>query len=260
MTPESAELTKYVANALLSTKISFINEMANLCERLGGDINDVRRGIGHDRRIGFAFLFPGVGYGGSCFPKDVRALAHLARAAGIEPLLLDAVDEVNNRQKHVLVAQDRAAFRRAPRRQAIRPLGPGLQAEDRRHPRSPGPGADRPPAAARRQGRRPRSRGDGQRAGSIYGDKLVYCQHAAWTCSKGPTPWRSTPSGASSATPTSTKCSRRMKQPVIFDGRNLYDPDTMRDPRLHLPLDRPGHGATEWVTSLIVVKPRGLSA
>src|SRR5688572_5554819 len=103
MTPESAELTKYVANALLSTKISFINEMANLCERLGGDINDVRRGIGHDRRIGFAFLFPGVGYGGSCFPKDVRALSHLAREAGVEPLLLDAVDEVNSRQKHVLV-------------------------------------------------------------------------------------------------------------------------------------------------------------
>ena len=89
MTPESAELTKYVANALLSTKISFINEMANLCERLGGDINDVRRGIGHDRRIGFAFLFPGVGYGGSCFPKDVRALSHLAKEVGIDPLLLE---------------------------------------------------------------------------------------------------------------------------------------------------------------------------
>src|SRR4051794_37293225 len=102
MTPESAELTKYVANALLSTKISFINEMANLCEKLGGDINDVRRSIGHDRRIGFAFLFPGVGYGGSCFPKDVRALSHLARQLGIDPLLLDAVDEVNNRQKHTL--------------------------------------------------------------------------------------------------------------------------------------------------------------
>src|SRR6478672_2159245 len=102
MSPESAELTKYVANALLSTKISFINEMANLCEKIGGDINDVRRGIGHDRRIGFAFLFPGVGYGGSCFPKDVRALSHLARELDIDPLLLDAVDEVNNRQKHTL--------------------------------------------------------------------------------------------------------------------------------------------------------------
>src|SRR5207237_3232299 len=73
MTPEAAEMTKYVANAILATKISFINEMANLCERVGADIDDVRRGIGHDARIGFQFLFPGAGYGGSCFPKDVNS-------------------------------------------------------------------------------------------------------------------------------------------------------------------------------------------
>ena len=102
MSPESAELTKYVANALLATKISFINEMANLCEKMGGDINDVRRGIGHDQRIGFSFLFPGVGYGGSCFPKDVRALASMSKANNLPPTILDAVDQVNDRQKYVL--------------------------------------------------------------------------------------------------------------------------------------------------------------
>ncbi len=105
MSPESAELTKYVANALLATKISFINEMANLCEKMGGDINDVRRGIGHDQRIGFAFLFPGVGYGGSCFPKDVRALAAMAKNNDLQPTILDAVDQVNDRQKNVLMSK-----------------------------------------------------------------------------------------------------------------------------------------------------------
>src|SRR5947199_8403151 len=103
MSPESAEMTKYVANALLATKISFINEMANLCDALGADVNDVRRGIGHDARIGFAFLFPGLGYGGSCFPKDVRALAALASDVGVECRILPAIDEVNNRQKTVLL-------------------------------------------------------------------------------------------------------------------------------------------------------------
>jgi UDPglucose 6-dehydrogenase len=103
MSPESAEMTKYAANAMLATKISFINEVANLCERIGADINEVRRGIGHDSRIGFAFLFPGVGYGGSCFPKDVRALAATARAQGAEPTLLEAVEKINNQQKTVLL-------------------------------------------------------------------------------------------------------------------------------------------------------------
>jgi UDPglucose 6-dehydrogenase len=111
MSPESAELTKYVANAMLATKISFINEMANLCERMDADINDVRRGIGHDQRIGFQFLFPGVGYGGSCFPKDVRALSSMARNHGVQPEILTAVDQVNNRQKHVLMEKINQHFR-----------------------------------------------------------------------------------------------------------------------------------------------------
>jgi UDPglucose 6-dehydrogenase len=102
MSPESSEMTKYVANALLATKISFINEVANLCERMEADIDDVRRGIGHDSRIGFAFLFPGAGYGGSCFPKDVQALASMARSRGLAPRILAAVHETNLAQKQVL--------------------------------------------------------------------------------------------------------------------------------------------------------------
>jgi UDPglucose 6-dehydrogenase len=102
MTPESAEMTKYAANAMLATKISFINEMANLCDRLGANINDVRKGIGHDQRIGFQFLFPGPGYGGSCFPKDIEAIIAMGRRTGLPLRLMQAVDEVNDAQKQVL--------------------------------------------------------------------------------------------------------------------------------------------------------------
>ena len=102
MSPESAEMTKYAANAMLATKISFINEMANLCDRLGADINDVRKGIGHDQRIGFQFLFPGPGYGGSCFPKDVEAIIAMGRQTGLPLKLMQAVDAVNDDQKQVL--------------------------------------------------------------------------------------------------------------------------------------------------------------
>jgi UDPglucose 6-dehydrogenase len=102
MSPESAEMTKYAANAMLATKISFINEMANLCDRLGADINDVRKGMGHDQRIGFQFLFPGPGYGGSCFPKDVEAIIAMGRRSDLPLRLMQAVDAVNDAQKQVL--------------------------------------------------------------------------------------------------------------------------------------------------------------
>lgn len=107
---ESAEMTKYVANCLLATKISFINEMANLCEHVGADVNEVRHGIGHDQRIGFSFLSPGPGYGGSCFPKDVRALIDIAASKSVQLAILKAVDETNTSQKHVLFSKIETYF------------------------------------------------------------------------------------------------------------------------------------------------------
>jgi UDPglucose 6-dehydrogenase len=98
----SSELTKYAANAMLATKISFMNELANLAEYLGADIEQVRQGIGSDTRIGYHFIYPGVGYGGSCFPKDVQALSRTAREVGYDAEILDAVENVNNRQKLIL--------------------------------------------------------------------------------------------------------------------------------------------------------------
>lgn len=227
MTPESAELTKYVANALLAAKISFINEMANICERVGADINEVRHGIGHDHRIGFAFLFPGVGYGGSCFPKDVRALANKARAVGVEPRILDAVEQVNDRQKHVLVEKIAAHFGESlagrtiavwglafkPRTDDIREA-PALTLIDQllQH-------------GARLQVSDPEAL---ERVREIYGERLAYA----------PQPLDALEGADALAINTEwgefrnvdlPEMRRRMSQPIIFDGRNLYEPELVRD-------------------------------
>ena len=107
----SAEMTKYAANCMLATKISFMNEVANICETVGADVREVRNGIGSDRRIGYHFIYPGVGYGGSCFPKDVRALINTAKAYGCTPSLVEAVDAVNNRQKGMLAEKIKQYFK-----------------------------------------------------------------------------------------------------------------------------------------------------
>ena len=110
MSNESAELTKYASNAMLATRVSFMNEVARLCDAVGADVDDVRRGMGTDARIGAAFLFPGCGYGGSCFPKDTQGLIHVGRSHGVAMQIATAVEKVNDEQKHVLVHRVTARF------------------------------------------------------------------------------------------------------------------------------------------------------
>ena len=106
----SAEMTKYAANAMLATKISFINEISNICERVGADVNQVRKGIGSDSRIGYKFIYPGCGYGGSCFPKDVKALINISSTVNYSPNLITAVEKVNDQQKQVLFSKVKNHF------------------------------------------------------------------------------------------------------------------------------------------------------
>ena len=227
MTPESAEMTKYVANAMLATKISFINEMANLCERMGGDINDVRRGIGHDRRIGFAFLFPGVGYGGSCFPKDVRALTAMAVQNGIEPRMLHAVDQVNQNQKAILLSKIDTHFKNdlsgktiavwglafKPRTDDIREA-PALVLIDHLLANSAQVQVHDPEAMANIR--------------QVYGERIQYCRRHPQALSGADalvimTEW------SDYKRPDWEELKQLMRSPTVFDGRNLYEPERMKE-------------------------------
>ena len=154
----SSELTKYAANAMLATKISFMNELANIAERVGADIEKVRIGIGSDPRIGYSFIYPGTGYGGSCFPKDVQALIRSAHEAGHEPQILNAVESVNTRQKEVLFRKMQRHFAARAEGPHARAVGAGVQAEHRRHARGPGAHAHRAAAEGRRRACGPTTR------------------------------------------------------------------------------------------------------
>ena len=154
----SAELTKYAANCMLATKISFINQIAELAEHLGADIESVRLGIGADSRIGYHFIYPGCGYGGSCFPKDMRALIHSAEEAHCSSDLLQAVEAINERQKHKLFERINAFYKGDLQRQDLCPLGPGVQTQHRRHARCAEPGPAGIAVGRRRQRARVRPR------------------------------------------------------------------------------------------------------
>jgi UDPglucose 6-dehydrogenase len=222
MSPESAEMTKYVANAMLATKISFINEMANLCERMGADINDVRRGIGHDVRIGFQFLFPGAGYGGSCFPKDVRAIIAMAREAGGTSHIMESVDRVNDLQKHVLFAKLKAHYGASLKEKTLAIWGLSFK------PRTDD--VREAPAlvlieSLLKEGVKLRVHDPEALANvrSQYGDQLTYCDRP-YGAAEGAdglvivTEWQEF------RNPDFEVVRRLLKSPVIFDGRNLYDP------------------------------------
>ncbi len=227
MSPESAEMTKYVANALLSTKISFINEMANLCERMAGDINDVRRGIGHDRRIGFQFLFPGVGYGGSCFPKDVRALASMARQLGLEPRMLDAVELTNEHQKTVMIEKIRKHFenRLEGRKIAVWGLAFKPRTDDIREAPALVLIDALLDAGALVQVHDPEALDNVRQ---LYRDRLRYTE-LQMDALEGVDVLAIMTEWPDYQRPNFEEMHRLMASPVIFDGRNIYDPDQMRE-------------------------------
>jgi UDPglucose 6-dehydrogenase len=225
MSAESAEMTKYVANAMLAAKVSFINEMANLCEHTGADINEVRRGIGHDARIGFQFLFPGAGYGGSCFPKDVRALITLARQLDVPVTLMEAVERVNEQQKQVLVKKIRKHYagKLAGRTLAVWGLAFKPRTDDIRE----APALTLIDAlladGVRLQVHDPEAMNNVR---SAYGEKLVYARRPYDALDKADglvivTEWQEF------RNPDFEQIRSLLREPVIFDGRNLYDPATV---------------------------------
>lgn len=223
---ESAEMTKYVANCMLATKISFINEMANLCELVGADINEVRHGIGHDKRIGFSFLFPGVGYGGSCFPKDVRALASVAKEKGMNTRILQTVDEVNEEQKNVLFAKIARHFgdELAGKTIAIWGLSFKPKTDDIREAPSLVLIEQLLNAGAKVNVHDPVA---GENVRTVFGDQLSYHEHHYDACEGADvlaivTEWNEF------RNPDFEYIKLKLKEPVIFDGRNLFDPSKMK--------------------------------
>jgi UDPglucose 6-dehydrogenase len=229
MDRRSAELTKYAANAMLATRISFMNELANLAERLGADIEMVRQGIGSDPRIGTQFLYPGCGYGGSCFPKDVKALIRSGREVDMELRMLGAVEAVNDRQKHVLV--DKIVQRFGSDLTGLRFALWGLAFK---------PGTDDMREAASLTV----IKGLTERGAVVCAyDPVALAQARVRMQGWGGVEFASAALDATNGadalvivtewkefrSPDLDTLRRNLKQPLIFDGRNLFDPDYIAD-------------------------------
>jgi UDPglucose 6-dehydrogenase len=220
----SAELTKYAANAMLATRISFMNEVANLAEALGADIEEVRRGIGADPRIGYHFLYPGVGYGGSCFPKDVKALQKSAAQAGRPLRVLGAVDQVNEAQKHVLGDKIRARFgaNLSGKRFALWGLAFKPNTDDMREAPSGALISDLIGAGATVRAYDPAAR---EEARKIYLNEMrLEVVDSALAALEGADALAIVTEWQEFRSPDFEAIRVRLKTPAIFDGRNLYDP------------------------------------
>ena len=224
MDVRSAELTKYAANAMLATKISFMNEMANIAERVGADIEMVRHGIGSDSRIGYSFIYPGAGYGGSCFPKDVQALERTARQHGYEAQILQSVESVNERQKHKLFELIERHFHGEIRGRTFAVWGLAFKpnTDDMREASSRTLLKLLWDAGAKAQVFDPEAIDETRR---IYGDRsdLRYCASPAEALEGADalvvvTEWKAF------WAPDFAKLKATLKSPVVFDGRNIYDP------------------------------------
>ncbi len=226
MHQRSAELTKYASNAILALRISFINQMANLCEAVGAEINDVRRGMGADRRIGTQFLFPGVGYGGSCFPKDVQALVHSAADHQLEFTMLKATDEVNSQQKRLLVERIKQHFGPdlSGRTFAIWGLAFKPRTDDMREAPSLVVIDELLKAHARVQVHDPEALESARR---IFGERVSY-HRTNYEALSGADALLILTEWNEFRHPNFQRIKAELKQPVIFDGRNLYDPALMK--------------------------------
>ena len=232
MDMRSAELTKYAANAMLATKISFMNEMANIAERVGADIEMVRHGIGSDPRIGYAFIYPGAGYGGSCFPKDVQALERIAKQHGYEARILDAVERVNHAQKSKLFELAHRHFGGAlkGKRFALWGLAFKPNTDDMREASSRTLLAQLWEAGASVRAYDPEAMDEARR---IFGDRedLTFCATPAETLEGVDalivvTEWKAFWS------PDFAELATHLREKAVFDGRNIYDPAEVEEAEL----------------------------
>jgi len=230
---KEAELTKYAANAMLATKISFINEIAHICDELGIDVESVRKGIGADSRIGYSFIYPGAGYGGSCFPKDVKAIIHAAREAGVDPVLLDAVEKRNQRQKERIFDHIRKKYGSGLKGKTFTIWGlsfkPGT--DDMREAPSVDVITSIIESGGRVQAFDPVANTEARNKFPqewLNENKLIFFEdnYAALENSDAVvimTEWKMF------RNPTLSKMKKLMRDLCIFDGRNQYDPDYMRE-------------------------------